>query len=49
MIKSAGLDVPQITKVFEELKSRGACKRSNIYTPEQAQSYVEALLAGTEV
>jgi len=46
-IRAAGLDVPQITKVFDELKRRGVCDNPGIYTIEQAKSHIMSLLHGT--
>ncbi|MBR6478930.1 MAG: energy-coupling factor transporter ATPase [Clostridia bacterium] len=40
---SVGLDVPQITKVFLELKRRGIPVKSNIYTVDQAVSEIDRL------
>jgi len=33
---SAGLDLPQITKLFIELEKRGICKENSVYTIEYA-------------
>lgn len=38
----AGLDVPQITKLFIELKKRGVVSRSDVYTLEYAKKLIEA-------
>lgn len=38
----AGLDVPQITKLFIELKKRGVVSRSDIYTLGYAKKIIEA-------
>lgn len=40
----AGLDVPQITKLFIELKKRGVVGRSDIYTLNYAKKIIEAEL-----
>lgn len=40
---SVGLDVPQITKVFLELKKRGLPVRDDIYTVDQALAEVDRL------
>ncbi len=40
----AGLDVPQITKLFIELKKRGVVSRSDIYTLGYAKKIIEAEL-----
>ncbi len=40
----AGLDVPQITKLFIELKKRGVVNRSDIYTLEYAKKTIEKCL-----
>ena len=36
ILKKAGLDVPQVTKVFSELKKRGLAEDDNVYTVGQA-------------
>jgi len=38
----AGLDVPQITKLFIELRKRGVVSRSDVYTLEYAKKLIEA-------
>ena len=38
----AGLDVPQITKLFIELKKRGVVSRSDVYTLGYAKKLIEA-------
>ena len=38
----AGLDVPQITKLFIELKKRGVVSRSDVYTPGYAKKLIES-------
>lgn len=38
----AGLDVPQITKLFIELKKRGVVSRSNVYTLGYAKKLIES-------
>lgn len=38
----AGLDVPQITKLFIELKKRGVVSRSDVYTLGYAQKLIES-------
>lgn len=43
-IMEIGLDVPQITKVFMELKKRGIDTKSNIYTVEQGKKEIQRLL-----
>ena len=40
----ANLDVPQITKLFIELKKRGLCESSDIYTLGYAKKVIEKLL-----
>ncbi len=40
---SIGLDVPQITKIFMELKERGLPVRTNIYTVEQGVAEIARL------
>ncbi len=39
----ANLDVPQITKLFIELKKRGICDSSDIYTVKYAKKVIEKL------
>ncbi len=41
-----GLDVPQITKIFMELKERGLPVRTNIYTVEQGLAEIARLRGG---
>ncbi len=40
----ANLDVPQITKLFIELKKRGLCESSDVYTLGYAKKVIEKLL-----
>jgi len=40
---SVGLDVPQITKIFMELKRRGLPVRDDVYTVEQAVAEIDRL------
>jgi len=42
----AGLDVPQITKLFLEMKKRGLVTRSDIFTLKKAYELTERLLGG---
>ncbi|NLL62807.1 MAG: energy-coupling factor transporter ATPase [Ruminococcaceae bacterium] len=42
---SVGLDVPQMTKIFLELKKRGYPVRTNIYTVEQGVKEIQKLRA----
>ena len=42
----AGLDVPQITKLFIELKKRGLTTRSDIFTLGKAYDLMQRLLGG---
>lgn len=42
----AGLDVPQITKLFIELKKRGQVERTDIYTINKARQLMNSLLGG---
>ena len=44
----AGLDVPQITKLFIELKKRGLCKKTDVYTVRYAKNAALKILAGDE-
>ncbi|MGE4549333.1 MAG: energy-coupling factor transporter ATPase, partial [Intestinibacillus sp.] len=46
-ITAAGLDVPEITKVFLELRRRGVPVDPSIYTVEQALAAIRALKEGT--
>ena len=41
---AAGLDVPQITKLFIELKKRGVVSRSDVYTLGYAKKLIESRL-----
>jgi energy-coupling factor transport system ATP-binding protein len=40
----ADLDVPQITKLFIELKKRSLCKSNDVYTVGYAKKEIEKLI-----
>ena len=45
-LMEAGLDVPQVTRVFLELKKRGVNVDTAVYTVEQAAAQLRALKGG---
>jgi len=42
----AALDVPQITKLFIELKKRGVCRKADVYTVGYAKKEIENIIKG---